>query len=195
MRVVAGVARGIALSSPRGDGTRPITDRVKETLFAILGDRVIEAQVLDLYAGSGAIGIEALSRGAAHATFVERGRRALAAIHANLERTRLTRDATVVAADVVGFLTAPPTRRYGLAFLDPPYEERAILAPLQRLTWHLAPGATVVVKHFWRTELTLPADLVRVRERRFGETTLTFLSGPAGGQPLGDAGANDEEDA
>jgi 16S rRNA (guanine(966)-N(2))-methyltransferase RsmD len=179
MRVVAGIARGTPLTGPRGDETRPITDRVKETLFAILGERVIEATVLDLYAGSGAIGIEALSRGAAHATFVERGRAAVAAIHANLERTRLAGDATVIAGDVMAFLAAAPTVRYTLAFLDPPYDERAILAPLQRLMAHLAPGATVVVKHFWRTEVDLPAELVRLRERRFGETTLTFLSAAA----------------
>ena len=77
MRVIAGAARGIVLVAPRDRATRPIADRVKETLFAILGDRVPEARVLDLYAGSGAIGIEALSRGAAHATFVELARHAL----------------------------------------------------------------------------------------------------------------------
>jgi 16S rRNA G966 N2-methylase RsmD len=87
MRVIAGTARGASLSAPRDKGTRPITDRVKETLFGILADRVIDARVLDLYAGSGAIGIEALSRGAVSATFVERGRDAVAAIRANLART------------------------------------------------------------------------------------------------------------
>ena len=192
MRVVAGTARGVPLTGPRGAETRPITDRVKETLFAIIGERVIEAAVLDLYAGSGAIGIEALSRGAAHATFVERGRAAVAAIHANLERTRLAADATVVAGDVTGFLAATPVRGYSLAFLDPPYEERAILAPLQRLMAHLAPGATVVVKHFWRTEVPTPAELVRARERRFGETTLTFLSAAAAGDDVGATPGNEE---
>jgi 16S rRNA (guanine966-N2)-methyltransferase len=176
MRVVAGVARGIPLRSPRGQATRPITDRVKETLFAILGERVIGAAFLDLYAGSGAIGIEALSRGAAQATFVERGRPALAAIRANLERTRFVGQATVVGGDVTTFLDGAVERRYDLAVLDPPYEERAILAPLERLTAHLAPGATVVVKHFWRTGIAVPNGLVSVRERRFGETMLTFLS-------------------
>lgn len=192
MRVVAGLARGVPLSSPRGAGTRPIADRVKETLFDILGDRVIDAVVLDLYAGSGAIGIEALSRGAAHATFVERRRDAVAAIHANLERTKLAGAATVIAGDVAGFLGAAAERRYGLVFLDPPYEERAILAPLERLTAHVAPGATVVVKHFWRTEISLPSGLVGIRERRFGETMLTFLSATRPGRT--DA-PNDEEDA
>lgn len=176
MRVVAGTARGVPLTPPRGRDTRPITDRVKETLFGIVGAKVVDAAVVDLYAGSGAIGIEALSRGAAHATFVERGRDALVAIRANLERARLAADATVVADDVIRFLAAAPLRRYDLAVLDPPYDERAILAPLQRLTAHLAGDAIVVVKHFWRTEIPLPHGLTRVRERRFGETALTFLS-------------------
>jgi 16S rRNA (guanine966-N2)-methyltransferase len=194
MRVVAGTARGLPLTSPRGAGTRPITDRVKETLFAIVGEQVIDAVVLDLYAGSGAIGIEALSRGAAHATFVERRREAVAAIQGNLERTKLAGAATVIAGDVAGFLSSAVDRRYSLAFLDPPYEERAILAPLERLVAHLTLGATVVVKHFWRTEVSLPTGLASVRERRFGETMLTFLSATAPGTERRTR-RTDEEDA
>jgi 16S rRNA (guanine(966)-N(2))-methyltransferase RsmD len=175
MRVIAGVARGVPLVAPRDRAIRPITDRVKETLFAIVGERVIDARVLDLYAGSGAIGIEALSRGAANCTFVEQARGALAALRRNLERTGLGTAATVVSGDVMRFLGASPTHRYDLAVLDPPYAERAILAPLQRLTPHLAPSAVVVVKHFWRTEVDEPPALRAIRQRRFGETTLTFL--------------------
>jgi 16S rRNA (guanine(966)-N(2))-methyltransferase RsmD len=176
VRVIAGSARGIALRAPRDRATRPVTDRVKETLFGILGDRVPDARVLDLYAGSGALGIEALSRGAAHATFVERGRDALAAIRANLERTGLATAASVQGLDVARFLaTGPDEAPFDLAFLDPPYEERAILAPLERLVPLLSPGASVVVKHFWRTEVPIPDGLARWRDRRFGETALTFL--------------------
>jgi 16S rRNA (guanine(966)-N(2))-methyltransferase RsmD len=179
MRVIAGAARGVPLAAPRDRGTRPITDRVKETLFGILGERVIEARVLDLYAGSGAIGIEALSRGAASATFLERGRGALATIRANLARTRLGDAAEVQAGDVLRWLaSAPIGPTYDLAFLDPPYEERAILAPLERLPPLLAPDATVVVKHFWRTEVPSVEGLRPWRERRFGETALTFLEVP-----------------
>lgn len=176
MRVIAGTARGITLAAPRDRQTRPVTDRVKETLFAILGDRVIDARVLDLYAGSGALGIEALSRGASHAIFVERGREAVAAIRANLARTHLDERADVVAGDALRFLSATSDGDpFDLAFLDPPYAERAILAPLERLVPLLAPGAGIVVKHFWRTQVPAAAGLVRWRERRFGETALTFL--------------------
>jgi 16S rRNA (guanine966-N2)-methyltransferase len=174
-RVIAGQAGGIRLVAPRDRGIRPITDRVKETLFGILGGAVDGVRVADLYAGSGAIGIEALSRGAAYCVFVERARPALEALHENLSRTRLTERAEVVAGDVMRFLASPQSHRYGLVVLDPPYAERAILAPLERLEAHLAPGAIVVVKHFWRTPIPRVDGLEEVRRRRFGETALTFL--------------------
>ena len=177
MRVVAGSARGVPLVAPRGGGTRPITDRVKETLFGILGDRVPDARLLDLYAGSGAIGIEALSRGAGHVDFVERDRSALSALRANLERTRLGTDATIHEADVERFL-ATAEGSWDLVVLDPPYEVRAIVAPLRTLMPHLGPGASVVIKHFWRAEPPDVDGLTVTRQRRFGETMLTFLEAP-----------------
>ncbi|HEX5396956.1 MAG TPA: 16S rRNA (guanine(966)-N(2))-methyltransferase RsmD [Candidatus Limnocylindria bacterium] len=183
MRVIAGIARGVPLVTPRDRGTRPITDRVKETLFGILAERTVDAWVIDLYAGSGAIGIEALSRGAVHCTFVERGRVALGSLRANLERTHLAGAATVVDGDVLRLLEMAPAHRYGLAFVDPPYAEHAILAPLERLLPHLTEGAMVVVKHFWRTEVPAPAGLRRWRERRFGETMLTFLQTDGAAEP------------
>lgn len=173
MRVIAGTARGVPLAAPRGKATRPITDRVKETLFGILGERVPDARVLDLYAGSGAIGIEALSRGAASADFVERDRSALSALRTNLERTRLE-GASVHEADVERFL-ATAEGPWDLVVLDPPYEVRAIVAPLRALVPRLAPGASVVIKHFWRAETPEVTGLAVTRQRRFGETMLTFL--------------------
>lgn len=174
MRVNAGVARGVPLVAPRDRATRPITDRVKETLFGILGDRVPEARVLDLYAGSGAIGIEALSRGATHATFVEKAAAALASLQTNLERTRLEHLARVEARDVDRFLRDAAGGPWDLVFLDPPYEVRDIVAPLRAVVPHLAPGATLVVKHFWRAEPPEVDGLELARQRRFGETMLTF---------------------
>jgi 16S rRNA (guanine966-N2)-methyltransferase len=177
MRVIAGSAKGVPLAVPRGSGTRPITDRVKETLFAILGERVPDAWVLDLYAGSGAIGIEALSRGAAHADFVERDRSALSVLRRNLERTRLGAGATVHEADVERFL-ASTEGSWTLVVLDPPYEVRAIVAPLRAVVPRLAPGATVVIKHYWRAAPPEVDGLTVTRQRRFGETMLTFLEAP-----------------
>jgi len=180
MRVIAGSARGIVLTAPRDRAVRPITDRVKETLFGILGARVLDARVLDLYAGSGAIGIEALSRGAAAATFVERSRAALTAIRENLRRAHLEEAASIRSQAVEAFLRGPGDERYELAFLDPPYAERAILAPLEGLLPRLALDAVVVVKHFWRAEPQVPTGLEEWRTRRFGETALTFLERHAG---------------
>jgi len=184
MRVIAGTARGRQLVAPRGGGTRPIADRVKETLFAILGERVEGAEALDLYAGSGAIGIEALSRGASACDFVEKDRRAMAAIRENLDRLGFAERATLHQAEVMRYLAASPGGRWSLAFLDPPYAERDILAPLQRLVPGLARGATVVVKHHWRTPIPEPPGLTRWRERRFGESSLTFLTATGEGDGM-----------
>ena len=175
MRVIAGLARGVPLRVPRDRGTRPITDRVKETLFDILGERVPGARVVDLYAGSGAIGIEALSRGAERADFVERDRGAMVTLRANLERTRLEGGARSHAMDVERFLAATADGPWDLAFLDPPYEVRDIVAPLRALVPSLDPAATIVLKHFWRTEPPELDGLATWRQRRFGETMLTFM--------------------
>lgn len=176
MRVIAGIARGTQLVAPRARTTRPITDRVKEALFGILGGRVIDARFLDLYAGSGAIGIEALSRGATHVTFVERGREAIAALRTNLERTRFGDLAEVATGDVERFLESDRAAGpWDLAVLDPPFAERAMVAPLERLRAHLAPGATVVLRHHWRVEPPAVEGYRVTRQRRFGETMLTFM--------------------
>lgn len=178
MRVIAGSARGLLLVAPKDRSTRPISDRVKEAMFGAIGARVVGAQVLDLYAGSGAIGIEALSRGAVHATFVEEARHALRAIHENLKRTGFTDRAEVHAMDVARFLGASSDTNalaWDVVILDPPYAERTLDLPLGRVVPHLAPGGLVVVKHFWRTPIPTGRGLSSSRTRRFGETALTFL--------------------
>jgi 16S rRNA (guanine966-N2)-methyltransferase len=179
-RVIAGSARSIRLDAP-GPGTRPLADRVKQTLFAILEPELPGSRFLDLFAGSGAAGIEALSRGAAHATFVERDASAIRVIRANLERTGFAAPdrATVVRADAVTWLRGParsaePAR--DLAVVDPPYEDTAgVVAALDALGPLLAPGGRVVAKHFWRDAPPSTVGLLASeRERRFGETALTF---------------------
>ena len=181
-RVIAGSAKGIRLRAP-GPGTRPIADRVKQTLFAILEPELDGAHVLDLFAGSGAGGIEALSRGAASAVFVEKDQGAAAVIDANLRAARLAGPAaTVVRWDVVRWLTEanPDTSQaFDLVLVDPPYAETELLGRvldlLGGLTAPLAADARVVAKHFWRDR---PPDRVGMlaaeRDRRFGETALTF---------------------
>ena len=123
MRVISGTARGRRLVAPAGAATRPTPDRVREATFNALGSlgAVVGATVVDLYAGSGALGIEALSRGAAHATFVDHDRAAIAAVQANLVTCGLAGDATVVASRVDRFLDGS-RQRWDLALIDPPYE-------------------------------------------------------------------------
>jgi 16S rRNA (guanine966-N2)-methyltransferase len=180
-RVIAGTARGIRLSAP-GPGTRPFADRVKEALFAILEAELRGARVLDLFAGSGAGGIEALSRGAAGATFVERDPGAVATIKANLERAHLAGPAArVVRAEALAWLrsaTGPVAGPYDLVLADPPYDRSDVLARTLASLGDgrlLAPRAQVVAKHFWRDGPSERVGLLAsARERRFGETALTF---------------------
>jgi 16S rRNA (guanine966-N2)-methyltransferase len=179
-RVIAGSARGVRLRAP-GEGTRPLADRVKQTLFAILEPDLSDARVLDLFAGSGAGGIEALSRGAASATFVEKDQGAAAVIEANLRATGLAGPAaTIIRWDVMRWLGEPNAdEAFDLVIVDPPYAETEVLgrvlALLGRPDAPLASGARVVAKHFWRDR---PPDriglLASERDRRFGETALTF---------------------
>lgn len=176
MRVIAGVAKGRRLTAPAGEATRPTADRVKEALFSSLMPRLAGARVLDLFAGSGALGIEALSRGADHVTFVERSGRALTALHHNLEVTALVGGATVVARDVRVALEQGELRGpFDVVVLDPPYaidrsELRSVLALMPPL---LADGAVLVVELATRGEAPAwPAALRQQRARRYGDTTL-----------------------
>jgi 16S rRNA (guanine(966)-N(2))-methyltransferase RsmD len=182
-RVIGGSARGIRLEGPRRGPTRPLSDRVKESLFGALeAEGALDGPFLDLFAGTGAAGIEALSRGAPRATFVEHDGGNCTLIGANLRRARLA-NGRVTRADVVAFLynARAADEAYACALLDPPYGDPILGRALEllgdpRRDW-LAPGAIVAVKHFWRDE---PPPRVGVldkqRQRRFGETALTFYT-------------------
>ena len=122
MRVIAGSAKSLPLKTVKGDKTRPTTDRIKETLFNMLNPYLSGCRFLDLFAGSGGIGIEALSRGASFACFVEQSRDAVRCIRENLAFTRLSGRAEVAAKDVFAFLSAAEGQPYDLVFMDPPYD-------------------------------------------------------------------------
>lgn len=179
-RVIAGSARGIRLAAP-GPGTRPLSDRVKQTLFAILEPELSGARVLDLFAGSGAAGIEALSRGAAAATLVDKDAAAIKTIAANLDRAHVAERGRAVRAEVVGWLSGKGASAgpFDVVFVDPPYADTdLLLRVLETLgggSGLLAPNARVVAKHFWRDRPPESVGLLASdRERRFGETALTF---------------------
>jgi len=187
VRVIAGSAKGRTLDAPHGGATRPATDRIRETLFAILDPVLEDARVLDLFAGAGTLGIEALSRGAAHATFVERDARAVAALRENVETLGVGALTHVRRGDVLRELPAlyHVGERFDVVFLDPPYEAGLVETTLEALGGGgllLAEGL-VVAQHFTkRAPATTVGALAAFRTRRFGETTLTFYrAGPGAG--------------
>jgi 16S rRNA (guanine966-N2)-methyltransferase len=170
VRIVAGRYKGRRLRMPRGASTRPTADRVREALFSMLGD-VSGARVLDLYAGSGALGIEALSRGADSAVFVERDPRAAAAIRANIDAVGANGE--VRRQDVLGFL-ASDHRPFDLVFCDPPYDSGPRIAGqlAERLPALLAEGARTVTESDKRMPLELPFPLLK--ERTYGDTRIAI---------------------
>jgi 16S rRNA (guanine966-N2)-methyltransferase len=170
VRVVAGELRGRRLVAPAGSATRPTADRVREALFSILGD-VSGLRVLDLYAGSGALGIEALSRGAAEAVFVDSSQAAVTAIRRNLSELGL--DAGVQRRDALAYLAgAAGGPAYDLVFADPPYDSALRIGPrlAERLPPVLTPGAVIVTESNKRVPLELPFDVLR--ERAYGDTRI-----------------------
>ena len=186
-RVVAGSAGGIRLLAPDGRGTRPTSDRVKEALFSILATRLGDADVLDLYAGTGQLGIEALSRGARSAAFVERDRACAALLRENLARTRLSAAAEVLAtsADAALPRLALAGRAFDLVLIDPPYAvaRDALRDAAAAFAAHglLRPGATVVLEHDARHDPEPDViNLQRLRSCRYGSTMLTFYSERSG---------------
>ncbi|MDI6909117.1 16S rRNA (guanine(966)-N(2))-methyltransferase RsmD [Nocardioides sp.] len=180
-RIIGGAAGGRRIDTPHGAATRPTSDRVREALFSAIESwcgSLHGLRVLDLYAGSGAVGLEAWSRGAAAVTLVEADRRTAALVAGNA-RTLGFAGADVVAASVATVLARGPVAPYDVVFLDPPYplDETALGADLALLAsrgW-LAGGALVVVERSSRSpEPTWPAGLAATRRKRYGETTLWY---------------------
>jgi 16S rRNA (guanine(966)-N(2))-methyltransferase RsmD len=201
MRIIAGEYRSRVLAAPAGMATRPTSDRLRETLFNVLAPRIAGASFLDLYAGSGAVGIEALSRGAAHVVFVERAPAALKALRINLERLGITAGFEIHAGGVAGFLRAgsaggPRREPYEVVFLDPPYEaaeeyEATLgvlggeniqpMSPSARDMGHpgvlLAPGAVVIAEHRRKDWLEgRYGALERTRLLEQGDASLSFYA-------------------
>ena len=184
MRVIAGSAKGRILRPPRTSATRPITDRGKESLFGILAPRIPGCRFLDLFAGTGSVGIEALSRGAAHATFVERSGPVLTGLRHNLEITGLAARAEVIGRDVFGYLREAPAP-FDVIFVAPPQWRglwpRAVTL-LDREPGWLAGGAVAVAQH--DPSESAPLDLAHLEltdERTYGRVRFTFFTRRAPG--------------
>jgi 16S rRNA (guanine(966)-N(2))-methyltransferase RsmD len=187
MRIIAGQYRSRVLAAPAGMSTRPTSDRLRETLFNVLAPRIAGARFLDLYAGSGAVGIEALSRGAAHVTFVERAPTALKVLRQNLERMGITAAFEIHAGGVAGYLrsasSAGPKREpYTVLFLDPPYEAAEEYEVTLGLLGGaaaavLASGAIVVAEHRRKDKLEERyGALERTRVLEQGDAALSFYA-------------------
>jgi 16S rRNA (guanine966-N2)-methyltransferase len=180
VRIVAGSAKGVRLASVPA-GVRPLSDRAREGLFSSLGAEVPGARVLDLYAGTGATGLEALSRGALLAVFVDRSHAALAAVHENLERAKVADRATVVPAHVLSFLarTEAPADPFDLVFVDPPYEIEGpdlddVMGELAA-RWLPEEGWTVVLTRGRKSSTpVIPLHWSAARELRYGDSLLTL---------------------
>jgi 16S rRNA (guanine966-N2)-methyltransferase len=176
VRVIAGRYKGRRLKAPTWEGLRPTSDKLRETLFNIVAPRIAGARVLDGFAGTGAIGIEALSRGAASVVFVERDRRAAALIEANLSACGITDGATVLRGELASVLRQLPGEQvFELIVLDPPYDAPDVATALSAAAARLAPGGALVLERATRREPDIPPSLIEMRHVRSGDSTLTFL--------------------
>ncbi len=168
MRVITGSARGCRLETLAGQETRPTAERVKEGLFSAIQFDIEGRRALDLFAGSGQLGVEALSRGAASCVFVDCNPEAVAVIRRNLQTAHLAAQARVVAVDALSFLSRPG-ERFDLAFLDPPYGAELLTAALEGLVPHMQPGGVILCEG---DEGQMPPETVgafrRMREYRYG---------------------------
>lgn len=178
-RVIAGRAKGVRLKLVPGDSTRPIMDKVKEALFSILGNVVIDTRLLDLFAGTGAVGIEALSRGAEWVTFLDINRAAITTIQDNLKATKLGEDAEVLRQDAFEFLQRTPVDPYEIIYIAPPQYKKMWQKALLLLDANpalLEPDALVIVQIDPHEKETLELkNLVAYDERVYGNTLLWFF--------------------
>jgi 16S rRNA (guanine(966)-N(2))-methyltransferase RsmD len=177
LRVISGTAGGLHLQSPKRHALRPTQDRIRQVIFSSLAEQVPGARVLDLYAGTGSFGIEALSRGAASATFVEKDAEAAQCIRDNLLHCKLTGE--VRQEDVAGYLKTPPRENFDLIFADPPYvKNRGTLDDdplLEGIIPFLKPDGHFVWEHYAEGRLRSSSRWEVIRQRSYGETGLTFL--------------------
>jgi len=175
MRVIAGRYKGRRLAAPRWSGLRPTSDRLRETLFNILAPRIEGARVLDGFAGTGALGIEALSRGAAHVTFVDRDRRAMALVAENLGRCGVIEDYAMIRGGIEAVARAAVSRPFDLILLDPPYDQADVRTTIETVERTLAGGGILVLEHPRRRPAPESVgDLVRTRDVVSGDSALAF---------------------
>jgi 16S rRNA (guanine966-N2)-methyltransferase len=176
VRIIAGALKGRRLQGPKSDGVRPTSDRLRETLFNILMNRTVGSRVLDGFAGTGALGLEALSRGAQHVTFVEKDRRVVACLKENVAACRAENTCTIERDDFLGFVSRhPDVAAFDLVLLDPPYDFRDLDAALAEAGMLLAADGLLVLEHSRRREPPAAAPgMIHRRSVIAGDSVLTF---------------------
>lgn len=174
MRVIAGRFKGRRLKAPTWDGLRPTSDKLRETLFNILASRMEGAVVLDACAGTGAVGIEALSRGASHVMFIDQDRRATALVASNLAACGVSDGYTIQTGEVARVLATTPGLGFDMVFLDPPYASAGVELAVAASAAHLKPGGLLVLERATRSTMPDLGLLVHVRDVKSGDSTLTF---------------------
>jgi 16S rRNA (guanine966-N2)-methyltransferase len=180
LRIIAGAFKGRTLQAPTWDGLRPTSDALRETLFNVLGPRLVDAVVLDLCAGTGAIGLEALSRGAVRATCVDVDPRALSLIAANAAHCGVENRCAIIRGTAVGALADDVGGPFDVVVVDPPYDAPWIADALDAAARQLAPDGVLVLEHAWRRAPPDVPALQRLRTRRAGDSALsTYRPVPA----------------
>ena len=177
MRIIAGAFKGRNLKSPPSMNVRPTSDRLRETLFNVIAPRIQDSRFLDLCAGSGAVGIEALSRGASHVTFVDRSRRSCKLIESNLELCRVSEEQqTIYCSEAGEFLRQTTSAPWDIIFFDPPYKDD-YLKTLNLIGSHVADGGLLIVEHHHKNALPETiGKLSRTRILKQGDSSLSFYA-------------------
>ncbi len=180
MRIITGRARGLQLTTPKNWDVRPTADRVKESLFSIIGSRIIDAQVLDLFAGTGNLGLESWSRGAAAITFIDESKESLRLVQANITKCRAEKECTVIKGNAVNVIErlAQQGKVFDFAFCDPPYNKGWVEKIINAMTKHsvLRQGGYLIVERAVHDNVeNLPACFELVRTEKYGETIIDFL--------------------
>ena len=176
MRIISGSARGLKLLTPDGLDTRPTADRVKEALFSSLSDKIPSSLVLDAFSGSGALGIEALSRGAARAVMTDSDPKAFSLCRENLLKSRLSDRGEVILTDALSYIDKTKDI-FDIIFLDPPYASGLYEPFLKKAERHLAPGGIIIVEYEEKNLPVIPACYRVIKEKKYGRVHLSYLTG------------------
>lgn len=180
MRIITGSAKGMKLTAPRGLSVRPTTDRVKESVFNILKGKVVDARVLDLFSGTGNLGLEAVSRGAVHAVLVDKSPSSIATIKKNAQNTKLVESIEIIRQDVLTAIDrlVAASQQFDLIFCDPPYNQgfvQTVLHKLDEKPLLLSDDGILIMEHSGHEEVITGDNLVILRTQRYGETMVTFV--------------------